>query len=73
MERRSPAARVARNVELAVGTFTCPTQTISEATDIRASDLVSRLSNESPFTLSELVRVGGLLRVSPDKFFAGVA
>jgi hypothetical protein len=45
--------------------------TLAQATDIHLPDMESRLDGTSDLTLSELVRVGGFLRLRPDNLLKG--
>jgi hypothetical protein len=73
MERRTPAAAVARNVSSAITAAGMTPAVVAEATDIPLPELEGLLRNEKPFELPALVSVGGFLHVSPISFLNGAA
>lgn len=73
MNRRTITGTVAQNVVSAAAAHGVASAAIAEATDMNLSDLESRLSAETPFTISELVRVGGFLCVPADLLMEGAA
>ena len=42
------------------------------AADMREEDLKARLNGDTAFTVNDLVRVGGFLRLSPARFMEGL-
>ena len=62
--------RVAANV--AAHTSAYPLTTVAQAADMREEDLKARLNGDTPFTVNDLVRVGGFLRLSPARFMEGL-
>lgn len=71
MERRIPT--VAGNIADAMDAQHVTVPSVAEATHIPVSDLEARLSGEVEFKFSEVVSVGGFLRLSPATFFEGAA
>lgn len=49
-----------------------PLTTVAQAADMREEDLDARLTGDASFTVNDLVRVGGFLRVSPARFMEGL-
>lgn len=58
----SRAATTASNVTTAIATRGASTLSVAQAADIDHNTLRARLSNESEFTVAELVLVSGFLR-----------
>jgi transcriptional regulator with XRE-family HTH domain len=72
MDRRTPEAVVAANVENARQERGISASTLADAAGIPSPTLSDRLSGASEFTWGELEDVGGVLSVSPVEFFVGV-
>lgn len=62
--------RVAGNVAALIAHH--PLTTVAQAADMREEDLDARLKGVASFTVNDLVRVGGFLRVSPARFMEGL-
>jgi hypothetical protein len=73
MEQREIDLTVAKRVSDAVTASGVTLDTLSEAADMDGSVLRSRLHGDSGFTVTELARVGGFLRIHPSQFLTGVA
>jgi hypothetical protein len=73
MERRTPAEKTTAAVAAVMETHDVTAETLSEATDIRFSTLREHLDNKSPFTLGELMDVGGFFRTPVSHFLEEVA
>jgi hypothetical protein len=69
MDRRTPT--VATNVAAAMHGTDVPA--LSKATGIPAADLHSALHGRTEFQMSDLLNVGGFLRVPAESFLVGVA
>jgi hypothetical protein len=72
MEQREIDTTVATRVNEALAASHVTLDTLSEAADMDGSVLRSRLLGESGFTVTELARVGGFLRINPAQFLTGV-
>ena len=70
MDIRKAAARVATNVRTAATAH--PLTTVAQAADMQEVDLNARLQGDEDFTVNDLLRVGGFLRVRPAAFMEGV-
>lgn len=73
MDRRTAADNTTPAVVSAIRNSGVTLDTLSQATDIRQPVLRDRLDNPSTFTLAELVRVGGFLRLHPAELLGGLA
>ena len=73
MDITKPRRRVAANVAAALSAANTPLGTVAEAADMREVDLESRLNGDADFTVNDLMRVGGFLRVAPARFMEGTA
>ena len=62
--------RVAANVAALISNHSLTT--VAQAADMHEEDLDARLNGDAPFTVNDLVRVGGFLRVSPARFMEGL-
>lgn len=62
--------RVAANV--AALTSNHPLTTVAQAADMHEEDLNERLHGDTPFTVNDLVRVGGFLRIPAARFMEGL-
>ncbi|QOC26083.1 hypothetical protein [Microbacterium hominis] len=62
--------RVAANIAALISPY--PLTTVAQAADMREEDLNARLHGDAPFTVNDLVRVGGFLRISPARFMEGL-
>ena len=60
------------NVAAAISSTGESVATVAEATDLTIADLNQRLEGRSPFTVRDLVRVGGFLHFQPSRFLEGV-
>jgi hypothetical protein len=69
MERR--AAQVTAAVNRAITDSGVEIDTLAEATDVSSTTIRHRLANREEWTVAELVRVGGFLRIHPATFFGG--
>lgn len=69
MDSRCPAEMVAANVRTAIADAGLNISDVSHAAHIDESKIVG----STELTFSDLVGVGGVLRVTPDVFFVGVA
>ena len=65
MDRRSPITIVTQNVNDAMNDAGVTPATLSQATGIQPSVLRERLTGRSPFTIRELLGVGGFFRIDP--------
>jgi hypothetical protein len=73
MDQNVATGLVGARVSAALRVAGVSVRTLSEATDIPISELESRLSGDTDFTISELVSVGGFLRSPANTFLEGVA
>lgn len=64
---------IGRRVALAIREAGSDVSSVAQAVDIATSDLEDRLSGRVDFEISELVRVGGFLRVPTPWFFGEAA
>lgn len=62
--------RVAANIATLISPY--PLTTVAQAADMREEDLNARLNGDASFTVNDLVRVGGFLRLSPARFMEGL-
>ncbi|RLK47653.1 hypothetical protein [Microbacterium telephonicum] len=62
--------RVAANVAALISTH--PLTTVAQAADMREEDLNARLHGHASFTVNDLVRVGGFLRLPAAQFMEGL-
>lgn len=62
--------RVAANVATLISPY--PLTTVAQAADMHEEDLTARLNGDESFTVNDLVRVGGFLRLSPARFMEGL-
>lgn len=69
MERR--AAQVTATVNSAITDSGVEIDTLAEATDVTSTTIRRRLDNRDEWTVADLVRVGGFLRIRPTTFFGG--
>ena len=75
VDTRSSSERAAANVRGAILSSGADSSVIAIAVGMEPEDLRARLlpSPEEPFKVTELLRVGGVLRVPADEFLGGVA
>lgn len=73
MDRRSLTQMVARNVSSAAAAAGVTPETLAQATDIQLPVMNDRLAAVTPFTIPELLSVGGFLRIPMDLFLEEVA
>ncbi|WP_300345201.1 hypothetical protein [Nesterenkonia sp.] len=67
MTKNLAQATIARRVCLAIREAGSDAHSVAEAADITDLEMVDRLNGRADFTLEELVRVGGFLRIpAPD-------
>lgn len=66
--RRFPAAEPAQRIADAIVSRGTDTETVANAADMPVSVLEERLST-GDFTMTEIVRVGGVLRMSPSDLY----
>lgn len=69
MDRR---VTVGGNVTAVMTAQNASPESVAEATHLDLSELDARLNDVEPFTLSELITVGGFLHVPPASFLEGV-
>ena len=72
MDNRANRARVGTRVSKAISTAGMEPASVAEAIGLTSSEFQERLDGVQEFSVSELVRTGGLLRVSSADL-AGVA
>jgi hypothetical protein len=68
MDRRSLTETVARNVRSAAAALGTSPETLAQATDIQLPVMNDRLNAVTPFTIPELLSVGGFFRIPVDQF-----
>ena len=73
MDRRQVNDRVAANISQAMTLAATDNPTLPHAADTDSAKPLNRPSIGDDFTLCDLVRAGGALRVSPESFLADVA
>jgi hypothetical protein len=73
MDRRSITETVARNVRSAAAEFGTSPDTLAQATDIQLPVMNDRLNAVTPFTVTELLSVGGFFRIPADQFLSEAA
>lgn len=73
MDRRSLTETVARNVRSAAAAFGTSPETLAQATDIQLHVMNDRLDAVSPFTITELLSVGGFFRIPAHQFLSEAA
>ena len=72
MTDRRDAETVGANVAAAISSSGTSVATVAEATDFTVADLNQRLEGRSPFTVRDLVSIGGFLHFKPSRFLEGV-
>lgn len=73
MDRRTAAATETITVSSALTNSGVDLANLSQATDIHLTTLRARLDDPSTFTLAEMVRVGGFLRLHPAELLGDLA
>lgn len=73
MDRFNPETDIARRVTLAISEASLDVHSVAQAADITTSDMEDRLNGRVPFMLSELVDVGGFLRIPVSRFMKEAA
>jgi hypothetical protein len=73
MERRSANAAVTDTVADAMTRTGVDPTSVARAADISAAELEERLAHRKDFSISELLGVGGFLRIHPADLIAGNA
>jgi hypothetical protein len=68
MDKNSATLAVARRVSLAISEAGSDVLNVSQAADMTTEQMADRLSGRVEFQLSELVRVGGFLRIPVTRF-----
>lgn len=71
MDASRRAAAVTATVREAVIASGVPTNTLALAADIPSDVLTARLAGREELTISDLVSVGGFLRLQPTSFLKG--
>lgn len=71
MDAKRRAAQVVANVRDAVNASGVPIPKLAQAADIPSDVLDARLGGRDELTISDLVNVGGFLRVKPTSFLEG--
>lgn len=70
--RRYPAAEPKQRIAAAIVSRGTDTETVANAADMPVSVLEERLSS-GDFTMTEIVRVGGVLHMSPSDLYGDAA
>lgn len=73
MNRRSTTKAAAANIKRAAADAGVTPRTLASAVDMDRTELEQRLNSEVELSLSEVVRIGGALRVSAGSLLRGVA
>lgn len=72
MTDRTAAELVGESVKTQLAARSIAIDTLATATDFTVADLDDRLEGRFPFTVRELVKVGGFLHFAPSRFLEGV-
>lgn len=73
MDRNPITAGIARRVSRAIAVNGADVHTVAQAADITSQGLLDRLAGRVEFEISELVTVGGFLRVPATELLGGTA
>ena len=73
MERAALPQRVSQNVSGAITASGLSIPSVAQAADLTVSELTARLTGAADFNITELVQVGGFLRIRPSEFLGEAA
>ena len=73
MARRTLTQTVAQNVSDAIVAAAVPASVVAQAADLTVLEFNARLAGVTDFNSTELVKVGGFLRIRPSEFLGAAA